>query len=291
MLSVAVGRRSRKHGDDDLRLEAPDYVQDVFENRIAGPEAEGFVGGLGESEIVCPGEELPRAVQLARGTNGLTVISNNAGVDDFGAGILLRARQVKKMISTYVGENKEFERQFLSGELEVELVPQGTFSERMRAAGAGIPAFFTPAGYGTPVAEGKEVRWFSGKPHVLETALRADYAFVKAWKGDTAGNLMFRRTTRNFAPMMCQAARVAIAERSVTAQSGDSVARTILLTGQVRPQAAITMISARRPRRRALEGTGPISRDAAGGRGREASSAILLRANARRQGGPGPEAA
>jgi 3-oxoacid CoA-transferase len=147
-----------------------------------------------------------------QGAKDLTVVSNNAGVNDFGITFLLQNGQVRKMISTYVGENKVFEKMFLDGSLEVELNPQGTFSERMRAGGAGIPAFFTPAGYGTLVAEGKEVRWFKGKPYVLETGLTADYAFVKAWKGDTAGNLVFRRTTRNFAPMMCQAARVAIAE-------------------------------------------------------------------------------
>ena len=147
-----------------------------------------------------------------QGAKNLTVMSNNAGVNDFGITFLLQNGQVRKMVSTYVGENKVFEKMFLDGVIEVELNPQGTFSERMRAGGAGIPAFFTPAGYGTLVAEGKEVRWFSGRPYVLETALRADYAFVKAWKGDSAGNLMFRRTTRNFAPMMCQAAKVAIAE-------------------------------------------------------------------------------
>ena len=148
----------------------------------------------------------------AQGTKHLTVISNNAGVDDFGAGILLRARQVRKMISTYVGENKEFERQFLSGELEVELVPQGTFSERMRAAGAGIAGFFTPTAYGTIVAEGKETRVIDGKGYVLEPPLRADFAFVKAWKGDRLGNLIYRRTARNFNPVMATAARVTIAE-------------------------------------------------------------------------------
>jgi 3-oxoacid CoA-transferase A subunit len=156
-------------------------------------------------------ENLIRALH-ARGTRGLTVISNNAGVDDFGAGILLRARQVKKMISTYVGENKEFERQFLSGEIEVELVPQGTFSERMRAAGAGIAGFFTPTAYGTIVAEGKETRMIDGKGYVLEPPLRADFAFVKAWKGDRLGNLVYRRTARNFNPVMATAGRVTIAE-------------------------------------------------------------------------------
>ena len=167
-----------------------------------------MMGGFGVCGIP---ENLIRALH-ARGTKGLTVISNNAGVDDFGAGILLRARQVKKMISTYVGENKEFERQFLSGELEVELVPQGTFSERMRAAGAGIAGFFTPTAYGTIVAEGKETRIIDGKGFVLEPPLRADFAFVKAWKGDRLGNLAYRRTARNFNPVMATAARVTIAE-------------------------------------------------------------------------------
>jgi 3-oxoacid CoA-transferase len=146
------------------------------------------------------------------GAKGLTVVSNNAGVTDFGVSFLLRNGQVRKMIATYVGENKVFESMFLDGSLEVELNPQGTFAERIRAGGAGIPAFFTPAGYGTVVAEGKEVRWFGGQPYVMETGLRADFALVKAWKGDTAGNLVFRRTARNFAPMMCQAARTTIAE-------------------------------------------------------------------------------
>jgi 3-oxoacid CoA-transferase len=147
-----------------------------------------------------------------RGSKNLTVMSNNAGTNDFGITFLLQNGQVRKMIATYVGENKVFEKMFLAGEVEVELNPQGTFSERMRAGGAGVPAFFTPTAYGTLVAEGKEVRWFDGRPHVLETALRADYALVKAWKGDTAGNLVYRKTTRNFAPMMAMAARTTIVE-------------------------------------------------------------------------------
>jgi 3-oxoacid CoA-transferase len=152
------------------------------------------------------------AALRARGTKGLTVVSNNAGTNDFGIAFLLQNRQVRKMISSYVGENKVFERMLLAGEIEVELNPQGTLSERMRAAGAGVPAFFTPAGYGTLIGEGKEVRWFSGKPYVMETALAADYAFVKAWKADPLGNLVYRRTTRNFGPMMATAARCTIAE-------------------------------------------------------------------------------
>ena len=146
------------------------------------------------------------------GARGLTVVSNNAGVTDFGISYLLKNGQVRKMVSTYVGENKVFEHMYLDGSLEVELNPQGTFAERIRAGGAGIPAFFTPAGYGTVVADGKEVRWFSGKPYLLESGLRADFALVKAWHGDHAGNLVFRKTTRNFAPMMCAAARTTIAE-------------------------------------------------------------------------------
>jgi 3-oxoacid CoA-transferase subunit A len=171
-------------------------------------EATIMMGGFGLCGIP---ENLIRALR-ARGTKRLTLISNNAGVDEFGLGMLLRSRQVKKMISTYVGENKEFERQFLSGEIEVELVPQGTFSERIRAGGAGIGGFFTPTAYGTLVAEGKETRVIDGKPYVFEAPLRADFAFVKAWKGDRVGNLVYRRTARNFNPMMATAARVTIAE-------------------------------------------------------------------------------
>jgi 3-oxoacid CoA-transferase subunit A len=147
-----------------------------------------------------------------KGARNLTIISNNAGVDGQGAGLLLEARQVRKIIATYVGENKLFEELALSGQLEVELVPQGTFSERMRAAGAGIPAFYTPTGYGTLVAEGKETREFSGRMYVLEKALTADFSFVKAWKGDQWGNLVYRKTSRNFNPVMATAARVTIAE-------------------------------------------------------------------------------
>jgi 3-oxoacid CoA-transferase subunit A len=143
---------------------------------------------------------------------GLTCISNNAGVDDFGLGLLLRKRQIRKMISSYVGENAEFERQLLSGELEVELIPQGTLAERCRAGGAGIPAFFVPAGYGTEVAEGKEVREFNGKMHLLEHALTADYAIVKAWKGDEYGNLIYRHTANNFNQAMAMAGKITIAE-------------------------------------------------------------------------------
>jgi 3-oxoacid CoA-transferase subunit A len=167
-----------------------------------------MVGGFGLSGIP---ENLIAALGR-RGTKDLTVISNNAGVDGFGLGLLLKARQIRKMISTYVGENKEFERQFLQQEIEVELVPQGTFSERIRAGGAGIGGFYTPTGYGTLVAEGKESRIIDGRPYVLELPLKSDFAFVKAWKGDTVGNLVYRRTARNFNPIMATAARVTIAE-------------------------------------------------------------------------------
>ncbi len=149
---------------------------------------------------------------LKKGVKDLTCISNNAGVDDFGIGLLLKTRQVKKMISSYVGENAEFERQLLSGELEVELIPQGTLAERVRAGGAGIPAFYTPAGVGTEVAEGKEVREYDGQLYLLEQWLRADFALVKAWKGDTSGNLIYRGTARNFNPMMATAGKITIAE-------------------------------------------------------------------------------
>ena len=156
-------------------------------------------------------EDLIRAIH-ASGINGLTVISNNCGVDDKCLGLLLGARQIKKMISSYVGENKTFETQFLSGELEVELNPQGTLAERIRAGGAGIPAFFTPTGFGTVVAEGKETREFNGVSCVMEQGLKADYALIKAWKGDAHGNLIYRKTARNFNPMMATAATITIAE-------------------------------------------------------------------------------
>lgn len=167
-----------------------------------------MLGGFG----LCGIPENAIAELVNRGIKNVTCISNNAGVDDFGLGLLLQKRQIKKMISSYVGENDEFERQMLSGELEVDLIPQGSLAERCRAGGAGIPAFFTPAGYGTEVAEGKEVREFNGKPHILESALTADFAFVKAWKGDSAGNLVFKHTARNFNPMMAMAGKITVAE-------------------------------------------------------------------------------
>lgn len=175
-----------------------------------------MVGGFG----LCGIPENLIAALHRRGTKDLTVISNNAGVDDFGLGILLRSRQIRKMISTYVGENKEFERQYLQNEIEVELIPQGTFSERIRAGGAGIGGFFTPTGYGTIVAEGKETRVFDGRNYVLEMPLRADFALIRAWKGDRLGNLVYRRTARNFNPMMATAATLTIAEVETLVEPG-----------------------------------------------------------------------
>lgn len=165
-------------------------------------------------------ENLIRAL-ADRGTKELTVISNNCGTDEYGLGILLQSRQIIKMISSYVGENNNFEQQFLNGELEVELTPQGTLAERIRAGGAGIPAFYTPTGYGTLVAEGKETRQFDGQNYVMERALTADFAFVKAWKGDTHGNLIFRATARNFNPMMAAAAKITIAEVEELVEPGE----------------------------------------------------------------------
>ena len=175
-----------------------------------------MVGGFG----LCGIPESLIAALRERGTRGLTIISNNAGVDGFGLGVLLEARQIRKIIATYVGENQEFERQCLSGELEVELVPQGTFAERIRAGGAGIGGFFTPTGYGTIVAEGKETRVIDGVPHVLERPLKADFALIKAFRGDTEGNLVYRKTARNFNPMMAAAARVTIAEVEHLVEAG-----------------------------------------------------------------------
>ena len=181
---------------------AADAVADIPDNAVI------MAGGFGLCGIP---ENLILAIR-DRSVKGLTFISNNAGVDDFGLGLLLRTRQVKKMISSYVGENKEFERQYMSGELEVELCPQGTLAERIRAGGAGIPAFFTPTGYGTVVANGKDVRWFDGRPYIMEQSLFADFAVIKAWRADRHGNLVYRATARNFNPMMATAARVTIAE-------------------------------------------------------------------------------
>jgi len=176
-----------------------------------------MLGGFG----LCGIPENSIAELVRKGVSGLTCISNNAGVDDFGLGLLLQKRQIKKMISSYVGENAEFERQMLSGELEVELTPQGTLAEKCRAAQAGIPAFYTPAGYGTEVAEGKESREYNGKMHILEEAYKADFAIVKAWKGDEAGNLIFKGTARNFNACMAGAAKITIAEVEELVPAGE----------------------------------------------------------------------
>jgi len=176
-----------------------------------------MLGGFG----LCGIPENSISELVKKNVKGITCISNNAGVDDFGLGLLLQGKQIKKMISSYVGENDEFERQMLSGELDVELTPQGTLAEKCRAAQAGFPAFFTPAGYGTEVAEGKETREFNGKMYVLEEAFKADFAIVKAWKGDTAGNLIFKGTARNFNPCMCGAAKITIAEVEELVPAGE----------------------------------------------------------------------
>ncbi len=176
-----------------------------------------MIGGFG----VCGIPENSIGALARTDVTELTCISNNAGIVDFGLGILLKDHRIKKMIASYVGENDEFERQMLSGELEVDLIPQGTLAERCRAAGAGIPAFFTPAGYGTEVAEGKEVRVFNGKPHILEEAFHADFAIVKAWKGDRAGNLLFKGSARNFNPVMAMAGKVTIAEVEELVDNGE----------------------------------------------------------------------
>ncbi|MBT3611516.1 MAG: CoA transferase subunit A [Flavobacteriales bacterium] len=194
-------------------------IVDNIEQALEGVESNMtfMFGGFGLSGI----PENAIASLSKKEIFGLTCISNNAGVDDFGLGLLLQRKQIKKMISSYVGENAEFERQMLSGELEVDLIPQGSLAERCRAAGAGIPAFFTPAGYGTEVAKGKEVREYNGKPHILETALTADFAFVKAWKGDTAGNLIFKGTARNFNPLMAMAGGITVAEVEELVPAGE----------------------------------------------------------------------
>lgn len=176
-----------------------------------------MLGGFG----LCGIPENCISAMVDMGIDQLTCISNNAGVDDFGLGLLLQKKQIKKMISSYVGENDEFERQMLSGELEVDLIPQGSLAARCQAGGAGIPAFFTPAGYGTEVALGKEVRWFDGKPHILENALTADFAIVKAWKGDKYGNLVYKGTARNFNPVMAMAGKITIAEVEELVEPGE----------------------------------------------------------------------
>lgn len=194
-----------------------DAVSEVFDGATI------MVGGFG----LCGIPENLIVALMEKGVKDLTVISNNCGVDDWGLGLLLRNRQIKKMIGSYVGENKEFERQVLSGELEVELLPQGTLAEKIRAGGAGIPAFYTPAGVGTIVAEGKETRYFAGKEYVLEEALKADFSFVRAWKGDWLGNLIYRKTARNFNPIMAQAGKTTIAEVEHLYEPGDLPAGNI----------------------------------------------------------------
>jgi 3-oxoacid CoA-transferase subunit A len=176
-----------------------------------------MLGGFG----LCGIPENCIAALVRKGIKNLTCISNNAGVDDFGLGLLLKTRQIKKMMSSYVGENAEFERQLLSGELEVDLIPQGTLATRIQMAGMGIPAFFTPAGYGTEIAEGKEVRKFNGKNYLMEHALPADFAIVKAWKGDKLGNLVFRKTTRNFSTSMAKAGNITIVEVEELVETGE----------------------------------------------------------------------
>lgn len=190
---------------------AEEAVRDIPDGAVL------MAGGFG----LCGIPETLIAALRSRGTHGLTVVSNNCGVDDFGLGLLLANRQIKKMISSYVGENAEFARQFLEGELEVDLVPQGTLAERIRAGGAGIPAFYTPTGYGTPVAAGRDVRYFDGRPYILERALKADFSLVKAWKADTAGNLVYRKTARNFNPIMATAGRITIAEVEEVVEAGE----------------------------------------------------------------------
>lgn len=182
-----------------------------------------MVGGFG----LCGIPENAILALVEKGVKDLTVISNNCGVDDWGLGLLLKNKQIKKMIGSYVGENKEFERQVLSGEIEVELIPQGTLAEKIRAGGAGIPAFYTPAGVGTPIAEGKETREFNGKEYLLEEALTADFSIVRAWKGDKMGNLVYHKTARNFNPMIAAAGRVTIAEVENLVETGELDANSI----------------------------------------------------------------
>ncbi|WP_143304953.1 CoA transferase subunit A [Chitinophaga vietnamensis] len=190
---------------------ADEAIQDIKDGAVL------MLGGFG----LCGIPENCISALVRKGVKALTCISNNAGVDDFGLGLLLKTRQIKKMMSSYVGENAEFERQLLAGELEVDLIPQGTLATRIQMAGMGIPAFFTPAGYGTEIAEGKEVRAFNGKQYLMEMALHADYAIVKAWKGDTMGNLVFCKTTRNFSTSMAKAGNITIAEVEHLVQPGE----------------------------------------------------------------------
>lgn len=194
-----------------LVKDAAEAIKDIEDGAVI------MLGGFG----LCGIPENCIAALVKKGVKNLTCISNNAGVDDFGIGLMLKTRQVKKMISSYVGENAEFERQLLSGELEVELIPQGTLATRCMASGYGMPAIFTPAGVGTEVAEGKEVRTFNGKQYLLEHAFESDFAIVKAWKGDTHGNLIFRATSRNFNPLMAMAGKITIAEVEELVPAGE----------------------------------------------------------------------
>lgn len=194
-----------------LVANADEAIRDISDGAVI------MLGGFG----LCGIPENCIAALVRKGVKDLTCISNNAGVDDFGIGIMLKTRQVKKMISSYVGENAEFERQLLSGELEVELIPQGTLATRCLATGYGMPAIFTPAGVGTEVADGKEIREFNGKPYLLELAFNSDFAIVKAWKGDTHGNLIFRATSRNFNPLMAMAGKITIAEVEILVEAGE----------------------------------------------------------------------
>src|SRR5213596_1154986 len=190
---------------------ADEAIRDINEGAVL------MLGGFG----LCGIPENCIAALVKKGVKRLTCISNNAGVDDFGIGLMLQQKQVRKMMSSYVGENAEFERQLLSGELEVDLIPQGTLATRIQMAGMGIPAFFTPAGYGTEIAEGKETRVFNGKHYLMEEALYADFAIVKAWKGDRYGNLLFRKTTRNFSTSMARAGNITIAEVEQLVEPGE----------------------------------------------------------------------
>ena len=190
---------------------AEEAVQDISDGAVI------MLGGFG----LCGIPENCIQALMEKGISNLTCISNNGGVDDFGLGLLLKNRQIKKMMSSYVGENAEFERQLLSGELEVDLIPQGTLATRIQMAGMGIPAFFTPAGYGTEIAEGKEIREFNGKMYLMEEALHADFSIVKAWKGDRYGNLQFRKTTRNFSTSIAKAGNITIAEVEELVEPGD----------------------------------------------------------------------
>jgi 3-oxoacid CoA-transferase subunit A len=220
-MCVALGIESFRYPMKKVFQNAGEAIQGISDGNTL------MLGGFG----LCGIPENCIAALVASGVSNLTCISNNAGVDDFGIGLMLKTRQVKKMISSYVGENAEFERQLLSGELEVDLIPQGTLAERIRAGGAGIPAFYTPAGYGTEVANGKEIREFDGKYYLMERWLRADFALVKAWKGDTHGNLVYKGTARNFNPMMAMAGTITIAEVEELVEPGELLPNEIHTPG------------------------------------------------------------